>query len=205
MKISDFRIGTRLMLGFLMVVSVMGGAAGYQIMQMRYVSELYRQNAARDADAIGVKDIAKRLSDVYSVVADGVINQNMEETRKLFSSAKLAAQKDIAALKSMSDTQEERVWSDAFADKYMAYIRKFEEDMLPLLTVDVEEQDSERIREIDAEIDAIRHAAEDLLDNMSKALAKEEEESNTLFVSTQQATIRMSGILTITGIVCLPF
>jgi len=201
MKISDFRIGTRLMLGFLMVVSVMGGAAGYQIMQMRYVSELYRQNAARDADAIGVKDIAKRLSDVYSVVADGVINQNMEETRKLFSSAKLAAQKDIAALKSMSDTQEERVWSDAFADKYMAYIRKFEEDMLPLLTVDVEEQDSERIREIDAEIDAIRHAAEDLLDNMSKALAKEEEESNTLFVSTQQATIRMSGILTITGIV----
>ncbi len=117
MKISDFRIGTRLMLGFLMVVSVMGGAAGYQIMQMRYVSELYRHNAERNADAIAVRDIAKRLSDVYSVVADGIINQNMDGTRKLFSSAKLTAQKDIAALKSIADTQEEKIWADAFADK----------------------------------------------------------------------------------------
>jgi methyl-accepting chemotaxis protein len=205
MKISDFRIGTRLMLGFLMVVSVMGGAAGYQIIKMRYVSELYRQNAARDADAIAVKDISKRLADVYSVVADGVINQNMEETRKLFSSAKLIAQKDIAALKSMADTQEEKVWTDTFADKYMAYMKKFEDDMLPLLAVHVEEQDTEKIREVDAEIDAIRHAAEDLLDNMSKALAKEEEESNALFVSTQQATIRLAVILTIIGVVIALF
>jgi hypothetical protein len=171
MKFSDFKIGTRLMFGFMAVLAIMGGSAGYQIVKMSYVSELYRQNAARDTDAIMVKDIAKRLSDFYSVIADGVINQNIDETRKLFSLAKLTAQKDIAALKSMADTQEEKVWMDAFADKYMAYIKKFEDEMLPLLTVELEEQDTERIREVDGEIDTIRHAAEDLLDNMSKSLA----------------------------------
>jgi len=201
MKFSDLRIGSRLMLGFLIVVFIMGGAAVYQIIKMRYISELYRLNADRNADAIAVKDIAKRLSDVYSIIADGIINQNMEETRKLFSQAKLTAKQDIAKLKSVSDTSEEKAWSDIFEDKYIAYLKMFEEQMIPLLSVASKELDTAKIRKLDEEIDTIRQAAEDLLVNMCKALAKEGEDSNKLFVSTLQDMIRMSVIFTIIGIV----
>lgn len=199
MKISDFTIGTRLIVSFLMVIAIMGGATSYQIVQMKYLSELYNKSIIRNKDAVAVKDITIRLEELYSIITDAIINRNLEESRKLFHQAKLGAQKDIASVKGMSDTTEEKAWAEMFSDKYQNYIKIFEEQMLMLLKENPE-KNTEQIRELDDQIDTVRETAKALLNNISQSFSKEEEEADALFVSTHQQTIRLSLILTVSGI-----
>lgn len=167
MKISDFSIGTRLIVSFLAVICIMGGAISYQIVQMKHLAELYDKNSIRDKEAVAVKDISNHLEELYSIIADAIINKNLEESRKDFNQAKLTAQKDIAAVKSMADTPEERTWADMFSDKYQNYIKLFEEQLLPLLKEN-SEKNTEHIRELDGQIDNLRDAAKSLLVNISQ-------------------------------------
>jgi methyl-accepting chemotaxis protein len=123
----------------------------------------------------------------------------LDESHKLLHQAKLNAQNDIATVKSMSDTSEEKAWSEMFSDKYQNYIKLFEEQLFPLLKENAE-KNWERIRELDDQIDNVREAAKSLLDNFSRSLSKEEEAATTIYVSTHRQTIRLSVILTISGI-----
>ncbi|NJL58989.1 MAG: hypothetical protein HC887_04370 [Desulfobacteraceae bacterium] len=198
MKISNFTIATRLIVSFLMVILIMGGATTYQIVQMKYLSELYNKSIIRNKDAVAVKDISIRLEELYSIIADAIINRNLEESRKLFHQAKLDAQKDIASVKGMSDTTEEKAWAEMFSEKYQTYINIFEDQLFPILKEN-SEKNTERIRELDDQVDTVRETAKALLNNISQSFSKEEEEADALFVSTHQQTIRLAVILTVSA------
>ena len=45
--------------------------------------------------------IANRVDEVYTVIADGVINRNLEKTRKAFEQVKTVAQQNIAAVREL--------------------------------------------------------------------------------------------------------
>ncbi len=108
MKFSDLKIGTKLIGGFLAVVLIFGAAATYQIMKMGDLAELQDEGAQRAVDALAVKDIANRVGGFYAVVADAAINRNLEESRQLYEEAKSVAQQDIATVRDLVDTAEEK-------------------------------------------------------------------------------------------------
>jgi len=136
MKISDFRIGTKLIVGFIVVIAIFGAAIYYQIRTLQNLAVLQDEGAKRSEDALAIAGIVKRVEDVYGVMADGVINRNFEETQQEFGQVKTQAQQDIAAVRELVDTAEEEAWAETFAKEYLSYLELFEKEMLPILEKD---------------------------------------------------------------------
>jgi methyl-accepting chemotaxis protein len=133
MRIADWKIGTKLIVGFLAVVAILGAAIGYQILTLQNLAKLQDIGAKRAADALEIKNIVNRLDEVYGVIADGEINRNMEKTLKEFEQVKTTAQQDIGAVRGLVDTAEEKTWAETFATQYNQYLDRFEKEMLPIL------------------------------------------------------------------------
>ena len=78
----SLKIGTKLILGFLAVVAVFVFISGYQLVNTRTLLRLEEEAGGRAADALEISLIEMRLDESYSVIADGIINRNMDETHK---------------------------------------------------------------------------------------------------------------------------
>ena len=95
MKLADIPIGKKLIGGFLVVVGLLSAVGFYELASMSRLSNLQDDGAKRSLDAQKIKDIAFRLESVYSVVADSIINRDMEETKKEVPRLKATMQQDI--------------------------------------------------------------------------------------------------------------
>jgi|GEM_PF-1056381 methyl-accepting chemotaxis protein len=133
MKIKDLKIGTKLFSGFLVVVLIFLGAAVYQIMNIGNLGELQDEGAMRAGDAGKIKDVLNRVEGFYAIVADAVINNELENTKKDLAQAKAQIEKDIATVKNLVDTDEEKADAENFSTKYKQYVGLFEDQMLPVL------------------------------------------------------------------------
>jgi methyl-accepting chemotaxis protein len=131
MKFSDQSIGIRLMFGFLSVVFIFGAAAVYQILKTDDLADLQDVGVKRAADVSEIKEIEIRLSEVYGVIADGIINREVDH--KEIDRIKADAQKDIAKVRKLADTDEEKIWAESFASDYASYLDLFEKDMSMIL------------------------------------------------------------------------
>ena len=133
MKISDQSIGIRLMAGFLSVVFIFGAAAVYQILKTEDLAGLQDVGVKRAADVSEIKEIEIRLAEVYAVIADGIINRDLDNTHKAAERIKADVQKDIVKVRKLADTEEEEMWAESFASDYSAYLDRFEKGILMIL------------------------------------------------------------------------
>lgn len=133
MKISDLRIGTKLISSFVLVIIIFGAIAGYQIVRMTGLAALQDEGAQRASDAVELNDIKLGLVDLYAVMADGIINRNVEETRESFAFEKTEALQNTQRVRELVDTAEEKAWAEEFALAYQEYLDLFEEQILPIL------------------------------------------------------------------------
>ncbi|HEB30966.1 MAG TPA: hypothetical protein ENI15_08850 [Spirochaetes bacterium] len=129
----NLKIGAKLVLGFLSVVVIFGGIAIYQITTLGRLAALQDEGAQRAKDAIALNDVKINLASVYPVIADAIINRDLEATVKDFESIKEVAEQDIAAVKELADTDEERRQADVVKKEYNSYLDTFESRMLPIL------------------------------------------------------------------------
>jgi len=133
MNISDWKIGKKLIVGFLLVVFIFITVAIYQIVILNRLSMHQNQAAKRAEDAIAIKSVVNNVNKVYQVVADAVINRDIKGTRKSFEEIKTNAQKDMIFIREISDTSEEKRWAEIFVAEYNTYLTIFEKEMLPVL------------------------------------------------------------------------
>jgi methyl-accepting chemotaxis protein len=122
----SLKIGTKLIIGFLVVVAIFGAITFYQIRTFQDLAALQDKGAKRAADALEIAAIVRRVEGVYGVIADAQINRNLEKTRKEFEQEKIVAQQDMTAVQALVDTEEEKGWAKTFADQYNAYLDHFE-------------------------------------------------------------------------------
>lgn len=121
------------MLGFLSVVVIFGGIAIYQITTLGRLTVLQDEGAQRAKDALALNDTKINLVSVYPVIADAIINRDLEATVKDFEGIKEVAEQDIASMKELADTDEERRQADVVKKAYNSYLDTFESRMLPIL------------------------------------------------------------------------
>ena len=88
MRIVDLKIGTKTMGGFLAVVLIFIGVAAYQISNLGMLARLQDEGAGRARDAVKVLEVDMRADEAYTVMADGFINRDFEETQKNFAELK---------------------------------------------------------------------------------------------------------------------
>ena len=137
MKFSDLKIGTKLIMSFVIVVMIFSAVALYQIINLMNIKALEDESAGRNEDTVAVMNMMQRMREVYPIIADSVINRNFEGTREDFTEATENAENDIAALiigeDKLVDTEQEEALGAEFAAKYRELINLFWDEMFPLL------------------------------------------------------------------------
>ena len=146
--------------------------------------------AQRMSDSLEIMKIALRVEAVYPVIADGIINRNLEETRADWKEIKDTFEKDIALVAQLSDTDQERQLADQFANSYRMYLDLFESDTLPLLSQDTAGT-RQQIKDLDERMDQARVATITALNKINKSL-----EAETVSVLEDEKSIReLDGVI----------
>jgi len=144
MGFRSMKTGTKLGGGFFLVILIFIGVNVYQILSMREMGRLQNDGAKRAEDAMTIGGVDSRLEASYAVMADAIINRDMEQSKKDFAGLKEQAEKDIAATLELADTPEEKAAAEKFGVLYRQYLDVFEKNTLPLLLK--EESVEERMR-----------------------------------------------------------
>lgn len=110
----------------------------------------------RARDSLMVLDIEMRIGQIYNLMADSVINRNINETHAELEVLKSKIETDLSALDEMVDTDEERSLAVRFENELAEYIAYFEGTMLPALQAGA---DMAGIRVMDSRLDELRNAS----------------------------------------------
>lgn len=190
----SLKIGPKLILGFLVVVAIFGGVAYYQIRTFQNLANLQDVGAKRAEDALQIKDIVFRACDLYTTMANGVINQNLATTHKELEERKTILQNDTTTVQQLVDTEEERAWSKTFSDQYLAYFNQFEQEVMPILerSADSEKRlnDALAINAIARRVDDVYNVIADAQINRNVETTANDFEALKLTAQKDIATVR---------------
>jgi len=140
--------------------------------EMQPILEKGESLEQRMKDSLAIMQIAMRIQGVYTVMADAIINRNLDETKADWAEVKKPVEKDIAAVKNLADTDAEKALADKFAESYKSYLNVFENKLLPLLK-DGQGDTMSEVRKLDGELDGIRTAVLGALDAITDSLENE--------------------------------
>lgn len=129
----NLKLGAKLVSAFMAVVVVFSGIGFYQILGMSHLGELQDEGARRAIDSSALQNIIERADGVYSVIADSIINRQLDETRKQLEILKNQAKEDIARLNELSDTDSEKAEAAKIEKAYNHYLTIFENELLPVM------------------------------------------------------------------------
>ena len=108
----NMKLGVRLYGGFFLIVLLLGTISAYQIYSSYHLTELQKKTAIETAESHIIKDISNRVSLVYPVISDAIINKNFKETKKEFSKIRETAEQDISTTQNLSNTVEEKSFDE---------------------------------------------------------------------------------------------
>ncbi|MDQ5909538.1 MAG: hypothetical protein QG599_1633 [Pseudomonadota bacterium] len=214
MNFNNLKIGIKIYLGFLLVLLTFMATSAYQVLQTSALGALQDAAAKRTTDVLEIKDIAYRVSGAYTVMADAVINRNLDATRKALAELKQSADQDIRKVLELVDTAEEQALATVFSNQYRNYLDLFEKQMVPILEKSsaqhsaVATADEQKIRELDGEIDALRMATQTPLGKINESLTQENRTADQLFDETRQAmtnTLLLISLFTVIIAVFIAF
>jgi len=191
MSVNDFGIRTKLLSGFAVVILLALTAFGYIVNQVRELGHLQNTGYGITEDAIDLGAIQARVIGIYTVIADAVINGNLEQTKKDLAEIRAAAEKDIKRVYELSETPEQKKNADEFAKAYSQYLDLFENQMLPALE---RHADMETVRGYDGALDKIREGLLKPVAWLLEQHQKEASNSDSLFDLTQKKSIAAAYI-----------
>ncbi|MDH5613049.1 MAG: methyl-accepting chemotaxis protein [Gammaproteobacteria bacterium] len=157
------------------------------------LAELQDMGAQRASDSSDGFEAASIGAEMYQIVADAVINRNLEESAKLWTEKKKEALTDIDAIAAMADTPEEKRWAEETHQAINNVIALYETKMLPLLKSG--DDDWEAIRELDGEIDGHISAIAETMSLFAQSMLEEAKEADAEFDETGRATIQNAVIV----------
>ncbi len=144
----------------------------------------------RAYDSMDIKEIQIRIGEIYTVMADAIINRNIEETMADFERIKQNSTEDIEKLAELVDTDEESRLAEEFETHFNLYISTFENQMLPLLSGGGS-LDMTRIAALDGQIDQARNSALEALNKINQSLEAEAREA----MDDEQRIRELNGII----------
>ncbi len=154
---------------------------------MGRLAELEEASHIRATDSMAATTAAFEGAVLYQIVADSVINHNLEESAKDWQEAKAMAVKRFDAVARIVDTDEERQLIGEARQAYEEFVGIYEGEMLPILRS--ESRDAAAISAIDGKLDAKVSEIAERLNRIRESLDEETREAAELFDTTVSRTI----------------
>ena len=133
MSLHSLKIGSRMLLGFALVVVVFCLVTGYMLYSVSGLGGLQTEMAAKTSASLTIDEIAQRSGEVYVVIADAVINRDLNATRQAFAKVKAQAEQDLRTVKELARTGEQTSMATEFEQAMQQYMSLFETQVLPIL------------------------------------------------------------------------
>ena len=209
MKFNDISISKKMMGSFTLVVLVFLGVTAYQIFQMGVLGQLQDEGAKRAEASVTLHETMIHLGDIYTVMADAVINRDIKATHENFKEIKALAEKDMVLVESLVDTEAEKALASEYQKQLKAYLSVFETGTLPILEKEASldsdaatlAENAKKIRELDGEVDQIREQAIATLEKITDSLQKEQMAADEYYDRIQNKVRIISIILTLAGVI----
>ena len=195
----SLKLGHKLGLAFggtLALIALIVVVGGLSIAQMRTLQD---EGAQRALDAQLSERVKLSLSRGYGVIADAVINRNLEESRRDWSDVTRQLRDELAELDQRVDTAEERASLATARAAAEDFIRTYEGEMLPILAggsgVPPE------IRQVDDKLDGHLARAIAPLDTIITSLNQESVATDKKFDENGQQTQVVNWVLSLLALV----
>ena len=192
-----FTIGKQLFAGFGVCLIILAVVVIYNISKLNDLQVFEEEYAVRAADAVVIEEAAGMASKIYLVIAEAIINRNLNESMRFWNEVTEEMDSDLANLAKIVDTPAEKQWlSDAKA-RYRELLRLFDNDLLPLLRNTTEVNAD--IRSLNIKIDRKITDIQSSLHKIANALSEEMTEAQEQYANISSKVRKTSTLLAIIG------
>ncbi len=191
MRIQDLSVRTKLLGGFALVIIVALSAFTFITLEVRAMNANQQEGMETVHHALDMQDTLLRVTGVYTVVGDAVINGELEQSRKDMAELRAAITKDIKTIEGHAEEAEDKRLTAEFSAAVTIYLDLFDQKMLPALQSGA---DRAVIKDIDGAMDQARTKALKPLSTLIDMHKKELEDSDRHFDTLADATVRAAYI-----------
>jgi methyl-accepting chemotaxis protein len=193
--LNKIKIGPKLIGGFVIVLLVMAALVGFNYTSLADLRKMQDEGAIRAKSALTVADMRRMGYKLYKVVADLEINRDVQASQAAWAKAKNEALTFAGNLDKAVDTDAEKAEMEK-ADKALTrYFDLVEKEMFPLFAGALDQKKEERMRELDARIDATLEELQVPIRVMTASINKESEEADDVFDADIENITRISLFL----------
>lgn len=191
-------IAKRLGFGFSLTIVIMAILVAIGYREMHALQEMQDEGAKRASDSILALNASYIGDHSYSIIADAIINRNVDEVQKAWVPMH---KENLALLEAASDavdTPQEREWIKKGQEEYTEFV-KHANEILMLLSKD-NKIDSIQIAKLDSALDEHKQGIRAAMFQISDSLKKENTEADKSFDETITQALFWSGVLGAVGI-----
>jgi len=194
----NLRISLKLIVSFTVVIGLFVMVSIYQLSQQNKLAKLQDEGGIRADALMNAKEIEAMGTKLYQVVADAIINKDLNNSQRVWNETKADVQKDIADLEKIVDTGTERDLLKEAKEHIDEFIALFETEMLPLLKADGSIED---IQKIDAKFDEILVGLDTPITKIVTFIEAENSAADKVYDSTTTSVFTISIIVNIIAII----
>ncbi len=191
-------IKSKIIVNVIVILITILGIVGMEYRGLSTLGKMQDEGAQRAADAVLAANASRVGLSMYAVIADAVINRDLEESAKLWADTKERNLKRLDEVAKVVDTKEERVWIASAQKAAQEIVAIYETKTLPLLKST--DGLSKEIKDLDGEIDKhVKIVREDML-KIEESISKESKMADEEFDAARKSTIVLALIIGLIGL-----
>jgi len=194
MKFKDFKIGTKLIISFFLIIGLFVIASFYQVNKMKMLAQLQHKGMERAENAEIAIEMATMGYKLYSVIAEAQITRDISLTMREWNKMKEEFISDLKNIEERADTDKELSMVKEAQTIGNEIISLFEDEMIVLLQQEGETEDTP-IKKLDKKIDEKVKALELPLISFRDIIEEESHEADKVYDSTSETIISLSYVV----------
>jgi methyl-accepting chemotaxis protein len=194
-------IAKRLTAGFGVAIFVLAGLATYNFVGTSQLADLQDEGAGRAEDAVRITEIGGMGPRMYQIVADSIINRDLDEALEGWNEIKAEMDEDTAYVTGAVDTPQEVEWNKAALEGYHAFVATYEDELIPLLRET--EGVTPAVRDLDEKLDGQIATMDENYNSIMKSLHEEMVEADEVFDGIASESEMVSVIVAVIAVVGL--
>lgn len=191
-------IRSKIIVNVVILLLTIIGIVGMEYRSLSHLGKLQDEGAARAADALLASNGSRVGLSLYGVIADAVINRNLDETAKVWADTKERNMKHLDDVVKMADTKEEKELAEAAKKAVNEIVTIFETKTLPLLKTT--DSITKEIKDLDEATDKQVKIVRETMLNINDSIAKEAKIADEKFDAERKAAIIEALIIGLIGI-----
>jgi methyl-accepting chemotaxis protein len=191
-------IKSKIIVNVVILLLTIAGIVGVEYYELTRLGEMQDEGAKRSADALLATNGSRVGMSLYGVIADAVINRDLEGTAKEWASVKERNLARIDEIAKIADTKEEKEWAEAAQKSAHEIVTIFETKILPLLKNS--DNITKEIKDLDGEADKHVKVIRESMLKINESIAKEAKKADENFDAERKKAIAEALVVGLVGI-----